>query len=104
MPYQSPGAATVAPGMAPGEPGSKGAVPRRATKAAQLQRCAGAWRAPDMDRVTQTRGYGAVGTVDLTDRAIMVSGLDEPPRYAIQNRFGFQVHDPELSAAEVTGR
>ncbi|MBP2182849.1 hypothetical protein [Amycolatopsis magusensis] len=57
-----------------------------------------------MDRVTQTRGYGAVGTVDLTDRAIMVSGLDEPPRYAIQNRFGFQVHDPELSAAEVTGR
>ncbi|MBP2182859.1 radical SAM protein [Amycolatopsis magusensis] len=62
--------------------------------AAQLQRCAGAWRTPDMNRVvTQARDYGAVGEVELTDRAIMVSGLDEPPRYAIQHRFGFQVHD-----------
>ncbi|MBN6034186.1 radical SAM protein [Amycolatopsis sp. 195334CR] len=62
--------------------------------AAQQQRCANAWRAPDRDLVvTQARDYGAVGEVELTDRAIMVAGLDEPPRYAIQHRFGFQVHD-----------
>ncbi|MFI6031880.1 hypothetical protein [Amycolatopsis magusensis] len=60
----------------------------------QIARCASAWRTRNMDQVvTQARGYGTVGEVELTERAIMVSGLDEPPRYALQHRFGFQVDD-----------
>ncbi|MGC0334913.1 hypothetical protein RKD23_007990 [Streptomyces sp. SAI-170] len=56
--------------------------------------CAGAWRKPDLDEVTrEARAVGAVGAVEVTDRAIVVEGLDEPPRYFLQHGFGFQCHD-----------
>lgn len=60
----------------------------------QLALCKAAWRAPDMSIVKgQARALGAVGEVELTDRAIIVEGLNEPPRYFLQHSHGFQVHD-----------
>ncbi|MFR9722949.1 radical SAM protein [Streptomyces sp. MS19] len=60
----------------------------------QLNLCASAWKAPDMgDVAEQARRLGATGGIQLTDRAIMVEGLDEPPRYYLQHGFGYQVHD-----------
>lgn len=61
---------------------------------AQLQLCRSAWQVPDMAVVEQqARALGAVGEVELTDRAIIVEGLNEPPRYFLQHTHGFQVHD-----------
>jgi DNA repair photolyase len=61
---------------------------------AQLGRCKQAWKAPDMAVVeAEARALGAVGEVELTDRAIIVEGLDEPPRYYLQHGHGFQCHD-----------
>ncbi|WP_411146762.1 radical SAM protein [Streptomyces sp. x-80] len=60
----------------------------------QLQRCKAAWVKPDLGEVTeQARQLGAVGPVEVDDRAIIVEGLDEPPRYFLQHRYGFQCHD-----------
>jgi DNA repair photolyase len=62
--------------------------------AAQLRLCAAAWRKPDEAEVTATaKKLGAVGQVDITDRAIVVEGLDEPPRYYLQHSYGYQCHD-----------
>ena len=61
---------------------------------AQLQVCAHAWQAPPTDQVTaQARELGAVGAVEVTERAIIVEGLDTPTRYFLQHAHGFQVHD-----------
>ncbi|MFG1755375.1 hypothetical protein [Streptosporangium sandarakinum] len=60
----------------------------------QLHLCRDAWKRPDEAVVTaQARDLGAVGSVEVTDRAIMVEGLDEPPRYFLQHTHGYQVHD-----------
>lgn len=60
----------------------------------QLELCKAAWRAPDMTMVEeQARALGAVGEVQLAERAIIVEGLNEPPRYFLQHSHGFQVHD-----------
>ncbi|MEU4179475.1 hypothetical protein [Streptomyces sp. NPDC026589] len=32
-------------------------------------------------------------TAAITERAIVVEGLDEPPRYFLQHGFGYQCHD-----------
>ncbi|MER8161661.1 hypothetical protein [Streptomyces sp. NPDC094472] len=43
-------------------------------------------------------GWWSSGLVPLlggTDRAIIVEGLDEPPRYYLQHGFGCQCHDRE---------
>lgn len=62
----------------------------------QLQLCKAAWQAPDMTMVEeQARSLGAVGEVQLTERAIIVEGLNEPPRYFLQHTHGFQVHDKD---------
>lgn len=62
--------------------------------AAQLGRCAAAHRSPlQEDVATVAAQLGAVGAAEITDRAVLVSGLDEQRRYFIQHRFGFQVHD-----------
>lgn len=64
--------------------------------AAQLRRCESAWRAPDPEQAEKAaRDLGAVGAVEVTDRAIMVSGLPEQPRYFMQHGFGYQVHARE---------
>ncbi|MFI9755792.1 nucleoside-diphosphate kinase [Streptomyces collinus] len=61
---------------------------------AQLNLCKKAWVKPDPDEVTrEARALGAIGDVEVNDRAIVVEGLDEPPRYYLQHGFGYQCHD-----------
>ncbi|MGW3085785.1 radical SAM protein [Streptomyces sp. NPDC001108] len=60
----------------------------------QIERCEAAWVRPDLAAVTrEARGLGATGEIEVNDRAIVVEGLDEPPRYYLQHGFGYQCHD-----------
>ncbi|MBT2491607.1 radical SAM protein [Streptomyces sp. ISL-96] len=60
----------------------------------QIARCKSAWVRPDLATVTQeARVLGATGEVEVNSRAIVVEGLDEPPRYFLQHGFGYQCHD-----------
>lgn len=60
----------------------------------QVALCAGAWVKPGLDDVVrEARALGAIGDVEINDRAIVVEGLDEPPRYYLQHGFGYQCHD-----------
>ncbi|MFE4831436.1 radical SAM protein [Streptomyces sp. NPDC056672] len=60
----------------------------------QIARCRAAWVKPDLAKITQeARLLGATGEVEVNDRAIVVEGLDEPPRYFLQHGFGYQCHD-----------
>ncbi|WP_030020176.1 radical SAM protein [Streptomyces monomycini] len=60
----------------------------------QIAKCQAAWVKPALTTVTQeARGLGASGPVQVNDRAIVVEGLDEPPRYYLQHGFGYQCHD-----------
>ncbi|MEE4495110.1 radical SAM protein [Streptomyces sp. BE230] len=60
----------------------------------QIARCEAAWVKPDLATVIQeARALGATGKVEINDRAIVVEGLDEPPRYSLQHGFGYQCHD-----------
>ncbi|MFC9673735.1 radical SAM protein [Streptomyces sp. NPDC056949] len=60
----------------------------------QLARCEAAWVKPELTAVAQqARELGASGPIDITDRAIVVEGLDEAPRYYLQHGFGYQCHD-----------
>lgn len=60
----------------------------------QIAKCQAAWVTPDLAAVTQqARTLGATGPIEVTDRAIVVEGLDEPPRYYLQHGFGYQCHD-----------
>ncbi|MFF8690649.1 radical SAM protein [Streptomyces sp. NPDC015144] len=60
----------------------------------QIARCESAWVRPDLNAVTrEARGLGASGEIEVNDRAIVVEGLDEPPRYYLQHGFGYQCHD-----------
>ncbi|WP_151481857.1 radical SAM protein [Streptomyces albicerus] len=61
---------------------------------AQLSRCATAFRKPHAVEATrEARALGATGDIEVTDRAIIVEGLDEQPRYYLQHGFGYQCHD-----------
>ncbi|MFD3909998.1 radical SAM protein [Streptomyces sp. NPDC058603] len=60
----------------------------------QITRCQAAWVKPDLANVTrEARALGATGEVEINDRAIVVEGLDEPPRYFLQHGFDYQCHD-----------
>ncbi|MFH9734941.1 radical SAM protein [Streptomyces sp. NPDC017260] len=60
----------------------------------QVDLCKRGWSKPDLADITrEARALGAVGAVEVNDRAIVVEGLDEPPRYFLQHGFGFQCHD-----------
>ncbi|MBO3681716.1 radical SAM protein [Streptomyces sp. NEAU-YJ-81] len=62
----------------------------------QVALCDSAWAKPDFADVTASaRALGATGPVEITDRAIIVEGLDEPPRYYLQHGYGYQCHDRE---------
>jgi hypothetical protein len=62
--------------------------------AAQLQRCAAAFHRPDQAQVKQMALHlGATAVPVITDRAIIVQGLNEQPRYLMQHTLGVQVHD-----------
>lgn len=60
----------------------------------QIARCQAAWVKPDPVTVTaEAQALGATGVVEVNDRAIVVEGLDEPPRYFLQHGSGYQCHD-----------
>lgn len=63
----------------------------------QVQRCLSAHTVPDEATVRQIAarvpGTPDFEIVDITDRAVVVTGLDEQPRYHLQHSLGFQVHD-----------
>jgi DNA repair photolyase len=62
--------------------------------AAQLERCAAAFRRPDQVQVAQMAAVlGATAAPEITGRAIIVEGLDEQRRYLMQHTLGYQVHD-----------
>ncbi|MFI7103307.1 radical SAM protein [Streptomyces sp. NPDC050161] len=62
--------------------------------AEQIALCKSAWIKPDLAEVTaDARDLGATGPVEIDDRAIIVEGLDEPPRYYLQHGYGYQCHD-----------
>lgn len=67
--------------------------------AAQLQRCLTAHHRPgDLEILAATRGLPGgdqARVVTADDRAAVLAGLDgEQPRYYLQHRFAFQMHDP----------
>jgi DNA repair photolyase len=59
----------------------------------QIQRCAGAWQRPDRAHVAELTQRQGGSLVEINDRAIVVAGLGEPPRYFLQHGLGYQVHD-----------
>lgn len=59
----------------------------------QLQRCAQAWQRPDARRVADMAESLGGTLVEVNDRAVVVAGLDEQPRYLMQHSLGYQVHD-----------
>jgi hypothetical protein len=62
--------------------------------ARQLERCQVAFRQPEQAQVNQmAAGLGATAVPVITDRAIIVEGLDEQRRYLMQHTLGYQVHD-----------
>ncbi|MBM7775560.1 DNA repair photolyase [Actinokineospora baliensis] len=61
--------------------------------ATQLQRCATAWTRPAEGPVAALAEDLGGRLVEITDRAIVVQGLDEQRRYRMQHGLGFQVHD-----------
>jgi DNA repair photolyase len=64
--------------------------------AAQLQRGAAAHRRPGQALVDEmAAALGATAVPEITDRAIIVQGLSEQPRYHMQHTLGYQVHDQD---------
>jgi DNA repair photolyase len=60
---------------------------------AQLKRCESAWRPPDPVGVAASVAELGGRLVGITERAVVVAGLDEQRRYFLQHGLGFQVHD-----------
>jgi DNA repair photolyase len=61
--------------------------------AAQIERCARAWTPPDPAAIgAAVTGLGGE-LVAVTERAVVVQGLDEQRRYLLQHAHGYQVHD-----------
>lgn len=64
----------------------------------QAELCAAAHRVPTAEQVRRAArplpAAKQLVVVDITDRAVVVAGLeDEQPRYYLQHKLGFQVHD-----------
>ncbi|MBX9685876.1 MAG: hypothetical protein K2X27_04185 [Candidatus Obscuribacterales bacterium] len=60
----------------------------------QLKRCAADWKVPDAKVIAElTNKLGATSEAKITDRAVVVSGLDESRRYYMQHSLGYQIHD-----------
>lgn len=64
---------------------------------AQVDRCATAHTVPDEAAVRRVAarvpGTPDFDIVDISERAVVVQGLDEQPRYHLQHSLGFQIHD-----------
>ncbi|WP_280442368.1 radical SAM protein [Nocardia brasiliensis] len=61
--------------------------------AAQLDRCAKTWTRPDIAQVAELAERLGGSLVEINDRAVVVDGLSEQPRYLMQHSLGYQVHD-----------
>jgi hypothetical protein len=61
--------------------------------AAQIERCAGAWTPPRSGEVAAMTEELGGKLIAVTERAVMVEGLSEQPRYLMQHTLGYQVHD-----------
>lgn len=61
--------------------------------AAQLRRCASAFSQPPGPPVAEMTASLGGSLVEINERAVVVSGLSEPPRYLMQHALGYQVHD-----------
>lgn len=60
----------------------------------QVLRCQQKWRKPDNDTIlNMCKDLGATSPPIITDKAIIVQGLDEQKRYFLQHTFEYQVHD-----------
>jgi DNA repair photolyase len=59
----------------------------------QLQRCAKAWTPPASRDVAAMAEALDGKLITVNERAVVVDGLDEQPRYRIQHKLGYQVHD-----------
>ncbi|WP_267593094.1 radical SAM protein [Carbonactinospora thermoautotrophica] len=63
----------------------------------QLDRCAVAHRVPSVEELRAIAARLPEGedfqVVEVSERAAVVAGLDEQPRYFLQHSFGFQIHD-----------
>ncbi|GID03008.1 radical SAM protein [Pseudomonas sp. 008] len=63
---------------------------------AQYSTCKAAWKKPDETLLSSLcRSLGAEGEPVITDRSIIVRGLDEQRRYFMQHTLGYQVHDAD---------
>ncbi|MGV9540201.1 radical SAM protein [Nocardia beijingensis] len=60
---------------------------------AQIQRCADDWHRPDTHQAATFADQLGGRLVEVNDRAIVVSGLSEQPRYLMQHNLRYQVHD-----------
>lgn len=62
----------------------------------QVGRCQEKWHAPEKEAViTLCERLGATSPPLVTEKAIIVEGLDEQNRYFLQHTFQYQVHDAE---------
>lgn len=62
--------------------------------AVQINRCAADWRQPDLSKVHKMASeLGATDKTIITERAVIVNGLDESRRYFMQHNLGYQIHD-----------
>ncbi|WP_254205294.1 radical SAM protein [Nocardia alni] len=61
--------------------------------AAQVRRCARAWQRPESRHVGGQAAELGGTLVEVNDRAVVVAGLNEQPRYFLQHGHGYQVHD-----------
>lgn len=62
----------------------------------QLSRCKEKWQTPEAEAIIKLcKQLGATSTPVITDKAIIVEGLDEQNRYFLQHTFQYQVHDSE---------
>lgn len=59
----------------------------------QLDICRDAFRRPDAEKVGAMVSDLGGRLVEVNERAIVVEGLPEPPRYLMQHSLGYQVHD-----------
>jgi hypothetical protein len=63
--------------------------------ATQLARCTKAWTVPSAGRVAAMAEELGGTLVDVNERAVVVTGLDEQRRYRLQHTIGYQVHDAD---------
>ncbi|WP_185265987.1 radical SAM protein [Halopseudomonas xiamenensis] len=63
---------------------------------AQYSTCKSAWKKPDEELLNSLcKRLGAEGEPVITDRSIIVRGLDEQRRYFMQHTLRYQVHDAD---------